>query len=101
MLEADRVASAVQLQVGPERPRTSCSSSVRHEEVGFDDLVFGPAESPPLQSQIGSLVALYLEEDCADRHADPVVWWKLHAHRFPPLVLMPQDYLSVPAASFV
>jgi len=47
MLEADRVASAIRLPVGPERPTTSSSSSARQEEVGFEDLVFGPPESPP------------------------------------------------------
>ena len=49
MLEADRVASAIiRLQVGPERPTTGSSSSARQleEEVGFEDLVFGPPESP-------------------------------------------------------
>ena len=76
MLEADRVASAIRLQVGPERPTTGSSSSARQpeEEVGFEDLVFGPPESPPDQSQMRSLVDFYLEEDCADRRADPVVW---------------------------
>ena len=100
MVEAYNMASAVRLQVGPERPGTSSSSSARHAEVGFDDLVFGPPETPIPQSQIGSLVDFYLEEDCADRRADPVQWWKLHAHRFPPLALMARDYLSVPATRY-
>lgn len=69
MLEADRVASAIRLQVGPERPTTGSSSSARQpeEELGFEDLVFGPPESPPHQSQMHSPVDFYLEEE--DTHS--------------------------------
>ena len=103
MLEADRVASAIRLQVGPQRPATGSSSTARQpeEEVGFEDLVFSPPESPPDQSQMRSLVDFHLEEDSADRRADPVVWWKLHAHRFPSLGLIARDYLSVPATRYI
>ena len=101
MLEADRVASAVRLQVRPERPTTSSSPSARQEEVGFEDLVFGPPENLPHQSQMRSRVDFYLEEACADCRADPVVWWKLHAHRFPLLALMAHDHLSVPVSQTV
>ena len=100
MVEAYNMASAAWPQAGPERPGTSSSSSARHVEVGFDDHVFGPPETPIPQSQIGSLVDFYLEEDCADRRADLVQWWKLHAHQFPPLALMARDYLSVPAKRY-
>ena len=101
MLQVHGVVLGVRLQVGLERPGTSSSSSARYTEVGFDDLVFGPPETPLPQSQIGSLVDFYLAEDCADRRADPVQWWKLHAHRFPPLALMARDYLSVPATRYL
>jgi len=72
LLEAHTEASAVRLLVGLARTGTSSSSSVRHAELGFDYLVFGPLETPIPQSQIGSLVDLYLAEDCADCRADPV-----------------------------
>ena len=74
---------------------------MRQMEVGFDDLVFGPPQSPILESRTGSLMDFYLAEDCADRQADPVQLWKLHAHRFPSLALMARDYLSVPATRYV
>ena len=80
IVEAYNMESAVRLQVKPERPGTSSSSSARHAEIGFDDCVFGLPETPIPQSQIGSLVDFYLEEDCAGRRADPVQWWKLNAH---------------------
>ena len=92
-------ASGVRLQVGAQRPGTSSSSSAH--EVGFDDLVFGLPDTPSQESQQGSLVDFYLAEECADCRADPVQWWKLHAHRFPSLALMARDYLSVPATRYV
>ena len=91
-------ASGVWLQVGAQRPGTS-SSSLAHE-VGFDDLVFGPPDTPSQESQQGLPVDFYLAEECADRRADPVQWWKLHAHQFPSLALMAHDYLSVPATRY-
>ena len=97
--EGPGTTSRIRLPLGAERPGTGSSSS-RHD-TGFDDLVFGPQQSPLLQSQQGSLVDVYLAEECADRRADPVQWWKLHAHRFPPLALMARDYLSVPATRYV
>ena len=72
MVEAYNMTSAVPLQMGPERPGTSSSFSAWYAEIGFDYLVFGPPETPIPQSQIGSLVDFYLEEDCADRWADLV-----------------------------